>query len=259
MPLCAMPTSAVTRRSGLCMLEVRALTARYGASVALQGVDCTLQGGRVLALLGRNGAGRTTLARALVGRVARSGSVRFEGRELVNEPPHRIARAGIAYVPENREVFGMLSVEENLRLGAHVPHGPERATWTLQRCYALFPRLHERRDAPAGALSGGEQQMLVLCRALMGNPRLLIVDEPTEGLSPQMVEHVAGTLAGLKRDGLALLLIEQKLDIALDLADEVLVLGRGEAVFRGSVAALRERPDVIDTWVGVAQEPANLA
>ena len=234
------------------MLEVRALNARYGASRVLFGIDFDLAAGRVLTLLGRNGAGRSTVARALVGRVARGGSVRLLGRELVAERPFRIARAGIAYVPENREVFGQLNVEENLRLGQQPPVPGTAQPWTLDRCYALFPRLQERRLAPAGALSGGEQQMLVLCRALMGNPRLLIVDEPTEGLSPQMVQRVADTLAQLKREGLALLLIEQKLDIALDLADDVLVLGRGEAVFHGSAAALRVRADVIDTWIGVA-------
>ncbi len=234
------------------MLEVRALTARYGASQVLFGIDFDLAAGRVLTLLGRNGAGRTTVARALVGRVARGGSVRFLGHELVAERAFRIARAGIAYVPENREVFGQLNVEENLNLGQQRAGNGATRPWTLERCYALFPRLRERRLAPAGALSGGEQQMLVLCRALMGNPRLLIVDEPTEGLSPQMVQRVAETLAQLKNEGLALLLIEQKLDIALDLADDVLVLGRGEAVFHGSAAALRERSDIIDTWVGVA-------
>lgn len=234
------------------MLEVRGLTARYGDSQALFGIDFDLAAGRVLTLLGRNGAGRSTVARALVGRVSRSGSVRLLGRELVAEPPFRIARAGIGYVPENREVFSQLDVEENLRLGEQPATDAATRRWTLERCYELFPRLHERRRAPAGALSGGEQQMLVLCRALMGNPRLLIVDEPTEGLSPQMVQRVADTLAQLKREGLALLLIEQKLDIALDLADEVLVLGRGEAVFRGTATELRARQDVIDTWVGVA-------
>lgn len=233
------------------MLEVRALQAWYGASRALQGVGFGLAAGRVLALLGRNGAGRTTLARALVGRVERSGSMRLAGRELIAERPHQIARAGIAYVPENREVFGALSVEDNLRLGEQ-PARPGLTPWTRERCCALFPRLHERRRAPAGALSGGEQQMLVLCRALMGNPRVLVVDEPTEGLSPQMVERVAQTLAQLKAEGLALLLVEQKLDIALELADDVMVLGRGEAVFAGTVAALRRRPDVIDTWIGLA-------
>lgn len=234
------------------MLEVRNLNAYYGASQVLFGLDIGLSNGRVLTLIGRNGAGRSTVARALVGRVTRHGSVRFMGQELVHERAHRIARAGVAYVPENREVFGQLDVEENLRLGQRAPAPGTASPWNLERCYALFPRLHERRRAPAGALSGGEQQMLVLCRALMGNPRLLVVDEPTEGLSPQMVERVAETLAELKREGLAMLLIEQKLDIALELADDVLVLGHGEAVFQGSVPDLRAQPEVIDTWVGVA-------
>ncbi len=234
------------------MLEVRRLNAFYGASQVLFDLDLGLAEGRVLTLLGRNGAGRSTVARALVGRVSRSGSVRFMDRELVDERAFRIARAGIGYVPENREVFGQLDVEENLRLGQRAPLPGAATTWDLARCYELFPRLHERRHAPAGALSGGEQQMLVLCRALMGNPRLLIVDEPTEGLSPQMVDRVAETLSRLKREGLAMLLVEQKLDIALDLADEVLVIGHGEARFRGSVPQLRAQPDVIDTWVGLA-------
>lgn len=233
------------------MLEVRALRAFYGASQVLFGVDLDMARGEVLTVVGRNGAGRSTLARALVGRVVRDGSVRLNGRELVAERAFRIARAGIAYVPESREVFTQLDVDENLRLGEWPAASGTDTGWNLERCYALFPRLHERRHAPAGALSGGEQQMLVLCRALMGNPQLLVVDEPTEGLSPQMVERVAETLQSLKRDGLALLLIEQKLDIALELADQVVVLGRGEAVFRGSVAQFQAQPDLIDTWVGV--------
>lgn len=234
------------------MLEVRALDAFYGPSQTLFGLDFALKDGQVLTLLGRNGAGRSTVARALVGRVTRRGSVRFMGCELVDQRAFRIARAGIGYVPENREVFGQLDVEENLRLGQRRPLAPGAEAWDLDRCYDLFPRLRERRRAPAGALSGGEQQMLVLCRALMGNPRLLIVDEPTEGLSPQMVERVADALARLKRAGLAMLLIEQKLDIALELADDVLVLGHGETQFRGSVPQLRAQPEVVETWVGVA-------
>lgn len=234
------------------MLEVRSLDAFYGASQVLFGLDLSLAAGRVLTLVGRNGAGRSTVARALVGRVARRGSVRLMERELVHERAFRIARAGIGYVPETREVFGQLDVEENLLLGRRPPAPGAVAAWDLARCYELFPRLHERRRAPAGALSGGEQQMLVLCRALMGNPCLLVVDEPTEGLSPLMVQRVAQTLADLKRAGLSMLLIEQKLDIALELADDVLVLGHGEAQFRGSVQALRAQPDVIETWVGVA-------
>jgi branched-chain amino acid transport system ATP-binding protein len=234
------------------MLEVRALDAFYGASQVLFDVDFTLNEGRVLTVVGRNGAGRSTLARALVGRVVRQGSVRFMGRQLVDERSFRIARAGVSYVPENREVFDQLNVEENLQLGQRSPASGVSAKWNLERCYDLFPRLGERRLAPAGALSGGEQQMLVLCRALMGNPRLLIIDEPTEGLSPQMVQRVAETLLLLKSEGLSMLLIEQKLDIALELADDVLVLGRGEVVFFGSVAQLRTQPELIETWVGVA-------
>jgi branched-chain amino acid transport system ATP-binding protein len=234
------------------MLEVRALEAFYGPSQVLFGLDFAVGAGEVLTLIGRNGAGRSTLARALVGRVAVRGSVRFDGQEIAGLPAHRIARAGIAYVPENRDVFSQLMVEENLVLGRRA--GPGTAAsggWDLEACYALFPRLAERRRALAGALSGGEQQMLVLCRAMMGNPRLLIVDEPTEGLSPQMVELVAGTLERLRRSGLSILLIEQKLAIAMRLADRVAVLGRGEFVFMGTPADLDTQSDILKTWVEV--------
>jgi branched-chain amino acid transport system ATP-binding protein len=235
------------------MLEVRGLEAFYGRSQVLFGLDFTIGAGDVFTVIGRNGAGRSTLARALVGRVAARGSIRFRDQELAGQPSHRIARAGIAYVPENREVFGQLEVEENLVLGrrAPPPDTPATTAWDLDACYALFPRLAERRRALAGALSGGEQQMLVLCRAMMGNPRLLIVDEPTEGLSPQMVELVAGTLERLRRSGLSILLIEQKLAIALRLADRVAVLGRGEFVFQGTPAELDRQPDIMKSWVEV--------
>ena len=235
------------------MLEVRGLEASYGRSRVLTGIDLEIGAGQVLTLVGRNGAGRSTLARALVGRVAVRGSIRFDGRELVGWPAHRIARAGIAYVPENREVFAQLEVEENLVLGRRAPPPGTSGSgaWDLEACYALFPRLAERRRALAGALSGGEQQMLVLCRAMMGNPRLLVVDEPTEGLSPQMVDLVAGTLERLKRSGLSILLVEQKLAIAMGLADRVAVIGRGEIVFRGTPAELDGRPDIMKTWVEV--------
>lgn len=236
------------------MLEILNLCAFYGSSQVLFDVSLSVARGQVLTLVGRNGAGRSTLASAIVGRVKRSGSIRLGKCELIRARSFEIARQGIGYVPENREVFSQLNVEENLLLGQGASRkrtgdGPD---WSLERCYELFPRLSERRLAPAGALSGGEQQMLVLCRALMGNPRLLVIDEPTEGLSPHMVELVAVTLQTLKQDGIAMLLIEQKLDMALQLADTVAVLGRGEVVFAGSASALRHRQDVIDTWVGVA-------
>ena len=235
------------------MLEVRGLEAFYGRSQVLFGLDFTVAAGDVFTVIGRNGAGRSPLARALVGRVAVRGSIRFRDQELAGRSSHRIARAGVAYVPENREVFGQLEVEENLVLGRRAPQPgtPATSAWDLDACYALVPRLAERRRALAGALSGGEQQMLVLCRAMMGNPRLLIVDEPTEGLSPQMVELVAGTLERLKRSGLSILLIEQKLAIALRLADRVAVLGRGEFVFQGTPAELERQSDIMKSWVEV--------
>lgn len=237
----------------MTLLDVTGLQAYYGASQVLFGIELSIGAGEVLTLVGRNGSGRSTLARALVGRVVRHGSIRFDGQELGAWPAHRIARAGIAYVPENREVFSQLEVEENLLLGRRAPRpGDSSASrWDLAACYELFPRLAERRRALAGALSGGEQQMLVLCRAMMGNPRLLIVDEPTEGLSPQMVELVADTLERLKRSGLSILLIEQKLAIAMRLADRVAVLGRGEVVFKGTPASLTDHPDILRTWVEV--------
>jgi len=236
------------------MLEISNLCAFYGPSQALFDVRLSVGEGQVLTLVGRNGAGRSTVARAIVGRVKRTGSIQFEGRELIRAKSFEVARRGIGYAPENREVFGQLNAEENLLLGqgARRERTSNPSGWTLDRCYDLFPGLTQRRLTPAGALSGGEQQMLVLCRALMGNPRLLVIDEPTEGLSPQMVELVAQTLAKLKQDGISMLLIEQKLDMALQLADMVVVLGRGEVVFGGSVDALRQRQDVIDTWVGIA-------
>ena len=236
------------------MLEISNLCAFYGPSQALFDVRLSVVEGQVLTLVGRNGAGRSTVARAIVGRVKRTGSIQFEGRELIRAKSFDIARRGIGYAPENREVFGQLNAEENLLLGQGARRGrtSNPSGWTLDRCYDLFPGLSQRRLTPSVALSGCEQQMLVLCRALMGNPRLLVIDEPTEGLSPQMVELVAQTLAKLKQDGISMLLIEQKLNMALQLADMVVVLGRGEVVFGGSVDALRQRQDVIDTWVGIA-------
>ena len=209
------------------MLEVRALTARYGDSRVLHGIDFDLPAGRVLTLLGRNGAGRSTVARALVGRVARGGSVRLLGRELVAERPFRIARAGIAYVPENREVFGQLNVEENLRLGQQPAAAGTAQPWTLERCYALFPRLQERRLAPAGALSGGEQQMLAVGRALMADPKLLMLDEPSLGLAPRVTGEILETLGELNRQGLPILLVEQKAPLALRLAARAYVIANG--------------------------------
>lgn len=226
------------------LLAVRGLTAGYEQTPVLRGLSFDLHRGELVALLGRNGSGRSTLARALMGLLPARGSVCLGGQETVGWPAHRIARLGLGYVPESRDVFPTLTVQQNLLLGA----GPA-SSWREDDLYALFPPLRERRDTLAGVLSGGEQQMLSLCRSLMGNPRLLIVDEPTEGLAPQWVQAVAQFLRQLKASGVTVLLIEQKLAIALDLADRVLVMGRGDIVFDGPPALLAQSNALRAEWL----------
>lgn len=231
-------------------LVVDDLHAGYGQSRVLQGVAFELQAGQVLAVLGRNGSGRSTLARALMGLLPARGSARWQGRELLGLPAHAIARLGVAYVPESRDVFPRLSVLQNLVLGQQ-PRAVRPAQWTPERVFDSFPALAARRDVAAGVLSGGEQQMLSLCRALMGAPRLLIVDEPTEGLAPQVVAQVDGLLRELRTQGLAVLLIEQKLDLSLAVADRVAVMGHGRFVFDGTPAELKTSPGVVREWLEV--------
>jgi len=231
------------------MLTVRGLEAGYGARPVLHGVDLDVAPGEIVALLGRNGSGRSTTAKALIGLLPARGSVRWQGAELLGQPAHRIARAGLGYVPESRDVFPTLSVAENLRLGERQRPGTRR--WTTTELLARFPRLAERAQAPAGVLSGGEQQMLTLARTLVGDPGLLIVDEPTEGLAPRVVAQVAELLAEARRRGVGVLLIEQKLAIALQLADRCLVMGRGRIVFAGTPAALAADADVRREWLEV--------
>jgi branched-chain amino acid transport system ATP-binding protein len=218
------------------VLEIAGLQAWYGNSQALHGVDCTVGAGEIVAVLGRNGAGRSTLARAIMGWVQSTGSVRVHGQEMLGQPVHARARAGLGYVPESRDVFPGLTVQHNLVLGEKP--GQRHARWTFADMYRLFPQLALRRDTPAGVLSGGEQQMLALARALMGDPDLLIVDEPTEGLAPQLVAQVADFLVVLRERGVSVLLIEQKLPVALRIADRCLVMGQGRVVFAGAPAAL---------------------
>jgi branched-chain amino acid transport system ATP-binding protein len=218
------------------VLEIAGLQAWYGKSQALHGVDCTVGAGEIVAVLGRNGAGRSTLARAIMGWVQSTGSVRVHGQEMLGQPVHARARAGLGYVPESRDVFPGLTVQHNLVLGEKP--GQRHARWTFADMYRLFPQLALRRDTPAGVLSGGEQQMLALARALMGDPDLLIVDEPTEGLAPQLVAQVADFLVVLRERGVSVLLIEQKLPVALRIADRCLVMGQGRVVFAGAPAAL---------------------
>lgn len=229
------------------MLEVRQLVAGYGQGQVLNGVDLRVAPGEVVALLGRNGAGRSTLAKALVGLVPAQGSARWKGRELLGLAPFEVARSGVGYVPESRDAFPYLSVRDNLLLGRQRRAG----RWDFDAVYHWFPRLKEREHTPAGRLSGGEQQMLALARTLMGSPALLILDEPTEGLAPSMVEQVADVLRSLRAEGVAILLIEQKLSIAFSVSDRVALMGHGRVVFDGLPQALAADQGLQDEWLAV--------
>ncbi|WP_133648237.1 ABC transporter ATP-binding protein [Paraburkholderia flava] len=233
------------------LLDIRDLRAWHGASQALHGVNLRIEAGEVLALAGRNGSGRSTLARAIMGLVRSDGELNFAGRSLSGLRPFEIARLGIGYVPEHRDVFPTLTVHENLLLGQMRRGHSHTPRFTFDDAYALFPVLHERQRTRAGALSGGEQQMLALARALLGDPDLLVIDEPTEGLAAQRIEQVTACLRTLSERGVAMLLIEQRLAIAHALAQRVAVMGHGEIVFDGTFDAFRERRDVIDEWLGV--------
>ncbi|QHJ01341.1 ATP-binding cassette domain-containing protein [Xylophilus rhododendri] len=230
------------------MLSVERLEAGYGRSRVLQQVSLRLAAGEIVALLGRNGAGRSTLLRCLMGLLpATGGAASWQGHSLVGLPAHRIARLGVGYVPESRDVFAPLTVRQNLALGKR--HG--RPGWTEAQAFAQFPRLQERADVAAGLLSGGEQQMLSLCRTLMSQPGLLLLDEPTEGLAPSMAQRVAECLVEQRRQGRAVLLVEQKQVIALEIADRVLVMGQGRIVFEGTPAQLRADEAVQQAWLRV--------
>ena len=231
------------------MLHVQGLNAFYGKSHVLHGVDFQVGDGEILALLGRNGSGRSTTAKAIMGLVDAQGSVQWNGHEVLGKKPYQIAQLGIGYVPENRDIFPRLTVHQNLMLGEKSGHRNPR--WTFEDMYTLFPRLRERADVEAGVLSGGEQQMLTLCRTLMGDPDLVIIDEPTEGLAPKIVELVAGFLQALRARGLSVLLIEQKLTIAMHISDRCLVMGHGSVVFEGTPADLQANAAVRKEWLEV--------
>ena len=231
------------------MLEVADLHAYYGKSHILHGVTFTVREGEIVSLLGRNGVGRSTAIKTVMGQVRPHGSIRFRGREIAGLAPHEIARLGLGYVPEERAIFPGLTVRQNLILGQKGAR--EGGRWTMQDLFALFPRLEERADTPGGVLSGGEQQMLTICRTLMGDPDLIMVDEPTEGLSPQMVERVGALLARIAARGVAILLVEQKLTIALRVATRLYVMGHGRIVFEGTPEELKARADVRKEWLEV--------
>jgi branched-chain amino acid transport system ATP-binding protein len=231
------------------MLKVDKLHAFYGKSHVLHGVNFDVREGEIVALLGRNGSGRSTTVKAVMGLVDLQGSVQFKGRELQGLKAFEIAHTGIGYVPENRDIFPTLTVHQNLMLGQK--SGQKNPRWTFDDMYRLFPRLKERQHTEAGVLSGGEQQMLTLCRTLMGDPELIMIDEPTEGLAPKIVELVAEYLRELKRRGISVLLVEQKLTIALEVADRCLVMGHGAIVFEGTPAELRANAYIRKEWLEV--------
>jgi branched-chain amino acid transport system ATP-binding protein len=231
------------------MLQVSQLQAFYGKSHILHGVDLQVGEGEIVALLGRNGSGRSTTAKAIMGLVESQGSVLWNGRQIQGRKPFEIAKLGVGYVPENRDIFPKLTVHQNLLLGQK--RANKKPRWTFEDMYAIFPRLKEREHTEAGVLSGGEQQMLTLCRTLMGDPDLIIIDEPTEGLAPKIVELVATYLQTLRARGLSVLLIEQKLTIAMQISDRCLVMGHGSIVFDGSPQALRADSEVRKEWLEV--------
>ena len=231
------------------MLEVHDLHAYYGKSHILQGVDFRVGEGEIVSLLGRNGVGRSTTIKAIMGDVDRTGSVKFKGREIVGCKPHQVAHCGLGYVPENRDIFPQLTVRENLILGMKSTQPGGR--WRMQDMFDLFPRLQERAETPGGVLSGGEQQMLTICRTLMGDPDLMMIDEPTEGLAPKMVELVAVLLERIASRGVAILLVEQKLTIALRISKRLYVMGHGRIVFEGTAETLKANEAVRKEWLEV--------
>jgi branched-chain amino acid transport system ATP-binding protein len=231
------------------MLRLQDVHGFYGKSHVLHGVHFDVRPGEIVALLGRNGSGRSTTVKAIMGLVEATGSVRWKDRELIGHPAFEVARAGIGYVPENRDIFPTLTVHQNLLLGQQRGRGAAR--WSFDDMYRMFPRLKERQHTDAGVLSGGEQQMLTLCRTLMGDPELIMIDEPTEGLAPKLVELVAEYLRELKRRGISVLLVEQKLTIALEVADRCLVMGHGQIVFEGTPADLRANAAIREEWLEV--------
>lgn len=231
------------------MLKLDKVHAYYGKSHVLHGVSFEVGAGEIVALLGRNGSGRSTTVKTIMGLVDGTGSIRWRDQEVLGRKAFEIAHLGIGYVPENRDIFPKLTVHQNLMLGQK--RKGESGRWSFDDMYRLFPRLKERQHTEAGVLSGGEQQMLTLCRTLMGDPELIMIDEPTEGLAPKIVELVAEYLRELKRRGISVLLVEQKLTIALEVADRCLVMGHGAIVFSGTPAELRADANVRREWLEV--------
>jgi branched-chain amino acid transport system ATP-binding protein len=231
------------------LLEVVDLHAYYGKSHILHGVNFRVEQGEIVSLLGRNGVGRSTTIKAIMGAVPPMGSIRFKGEEIAGLKPHETARRGLGYVPETRDIFPALTVRQNLLLGEKP--GKVGGRWAMQDMFRMFPQLEARAETPGGVLSGGEQQMLTICRTLMGDPELVMIDEPTEGLSPKMVERVGALLAEIAERGVAILLVEQKLTIALKISERLYVMGHGKIVFEGTPAELEASEGVRKEWLEV--------
>lgn len=231
------------------MLEVRNLHAYYGKSHILQGVDFSVGEGEIVSLLGRNGVGRSTTVKAIMGEVAPQGSILFKGEEIAGKPSFDIAHRGLGYVPENRDIFPTLTVRQNLLLG--IKSGQAQGRWTMDEMFDMFPNLAERADVHGGVLSGGEQQMLCMCRTLMGDPDMIMIDEPTEGLAPRIVEQVGDLLEEIASRGVAILLVEQKLSVALRISHRLFVMGHGQIVYEGTPDSLLQSDDIRAEWLEV--------
>jgi branched-chain amino acid transport system ATP-binding protein len=231
------------------MLEIKELHAFYDKSHILHGMNLHVAKGEIVSLLGRNGVGRSTTIKAVMGQVRAESSIVFNGRELIGLKQHRIPLLGIGYVPENRDIFPSLTVRQNLLLGVKGRTPSQR--WSMEDMFTLFPVLRTRADTPAGVMSGGEQQMLTLCRTLMGDPELIMIDEPTEGLAPKIVEQVGRLLDEIKNRGVSILLVEQKLSIALQISQRLYVVGHGKVVFEGTPKQLLDNGSVRKEWLEV--------
>jgi len=231
------------------MLNVRDLHAYYGKSHILQGVDFKIGEGEIVSLLGRNGTGRSTTLKAIMGDVAPQGSILFRGQQIAGRKMHEIARSGIGYVPENRNIFPTLTVRQNLILG--IKNMRKQGRWSIDDMFDMFPNLRDRADTLGSVISGGEQQMLTMCRTLMGDPDLVMIDEPTEGLAPKLVDQIRHLLAEIANRGISILLVEQKLDIALKISNRLYVMGHGEIVFEGTVPEFTANDQVCKEWLEV--------
>jgi branched-chain amino acid transport system ATP-binding protein len=231
------------------ILEVRDLHAYYGQSHILHGVAMDVNDGEIVSLLGRNGVGRSTACKSIMGLVTAHGTVRFKGRDIAGLRPDQVAHCGVGYVPEDRQIFPTLTVRQNLELG--LKRSGRFGRWNFDDVFALFPNLKARQDTSAGVLSGGEQQMLTMCRTLMGDPDLMLIDEPTEGLAPKLVDQVGELLAEIARRGVSVLLVEQKLAIALKISSRLYVMGHGRIVFEGTPADLGANAAVRKEWLEV--------